>query len=158
VNKLNTIHAEYRYFDMEVLAGDHDFVTTVVRAFSFRLDRTALLTVQNESTCSFTFDFRHVYWNSRLHHEHERLVSLFSPGQVVADVMAGVGPFAIPAAKKGCYVFGNDLNPESVRWMRENRRKNHVGVSSISFATFAGRTAGPSGQVPSSEQTSKELS
>jgi hypothetical protein len=30
VNKLNTIHAEYRYFDMEVLAGDKDFITTVV--------------------------------------------------------------------------------------------------------------------------------
>lgn len=31
VNKLNTIHAQYRYFDMEVLAGDKDFITTVVR-------------------------------------------------------------------------------------------------------------------------------
>lgn len=30
VNKLNTIHAEYRYFDMEVLAGEPDFVATVV--------------------------------------------------------------------------------------------------------------------------------
>lgn len=40
--------------------------------------------------------------------------------------MAGVGPFAIPAAKKGCYVLGNDLNPESVKWMRENRLKNKV--------------------------------
>ncbi|RSH93199.1 tRNA(m(1)G37)methyltransferase [Saitozyma podzolica] len=109
VNKLNTIHAEYRYFDMEVLAGDHDFITTV-----------------NESNCTFTLDFRHVYWNSRLHHEHERLVSLFQPGEVVADVMAGVGPFAVPAAKKGCYVLGNDLNPESVKWMRENRVKNRV--------------------------------
>jgi ribosomal protein L11 methylase PrmA len=40
--------------------------------------------------------------------------------------MAGVGPFAVPAAKKGCYVLGNDLNPESVKWMRENRVKNRV--------------------------------
>lgn len=43
--------------------------------------------------------------------------------------MAGVGPFAIPAAKKGCFVLGNDLNPESVKWMRENRMVNKVGLS-----------------------------
>jgi tRNA (guanine37-N1)-methyltransferase len=40
--------------------------------------------------------------------------------------MAGVGPFAVPAAKKGCSVFGNDLNPESVKWMEINRVKNKV--------------------------------
>jgi tRNA (guanine37-N1)-methyltransferase len=61
-----------------------------------------------------------------LAHEHERLVSLFQPGQVVADIMAGVGPFAVPAAKKGVFVLGNDLNPESVKWMRENRVMNKV--------------------------------
>ena len=44
--------------------------------------------------------------------------------------MAGVGPFAVPAAKKGCYVLGNDLNPESVKWMHHNRVSNHVSISS----------------------------
>lgn len=43
------------------------------------------------------------------------------------DLMAGVGPFAIPAAKKGCGVYGNDLNPESVKWMEVNRVNNKVG-------------------------------
>ncbi|WVQ74329.1 hypothetical protein IAR50_003928 [Cryptococcus sp. DSM 104548] len=109
VNKLDTIHAQFRYFDMEVIAGDDDYLTTA-----------------NESGCSFTFDFSKVYWNSRLHHEHERLIALFPPQSLVADVMAGVGPFAVPAAKKGCYVMGNDLNPESVKWMRENRLRNKV--------------------------------
>ncbi|KAL1405057.1 tRNA(m(1)G37)methyltransferase [Vanrija albida] len=109
VNKLSEIHAEYRYFDMEVIAGDEDFVATT-----------------SESGCTFTFDFAHVYWNSRLHTEHERLISQFAPGSVVADAMAGVGPFAVPAAKRGAYVLGNDLNPESVRWMRENRVRNKV--------------------------------
>ncbi|EIW71459.1 hypothetical protein TREMEDRAFT_27096 [Tremella mesenterica DSM 1558] len=109
VNKLNTIHAQYRYFDMEILAGDDDLITTV-----------------NEQSCSFTFDFSKVYWNSRLGSEHERLVKSFSDEEVIADVMAGVGPFAIPAAKRGCYVLGNDLNPESVKWMRHNRVQNKV--------------------------------
>ena len=50
--------------------------------------------------------------------------------------MAGVGPFAVPAAKKGCFVLGNDLNPESVKWMRENRIKNKVsGTTSPTIPT-----------------------
>ncbi|KAF8514796.1 Met-10+ like-protein-domain-containing protein [Gautieria morchelliformis] len=109
VNKLNNIHSQFRFFEMELLAGEADYVVDV-----------------SESGCRFTFDFTTVYWNSRLHHEHERLVSLFNPGEVIADIFAGVGPFALPAAKRGCVVFANDLNPESVRWMRKNVERNHV--------------------------------
>ena len=32
----------------------------------------------------------------------------------------------MPLAKKGCYVLGNDLNPESVKWMRKNQEINKV--------------------------------
>ena len=45
-----------------------------------------------------------VYWNSRLETEHKRLVGLFSPDDVIADIMAGIGPFAVPAAQNGCTV------------------------------------------------------
>lgn len=74
----------------------------------------------------FTFDFTKVYWNSRLHTEHDRLVQLFSPDDVIADVFAGVGPFALPAAKKGCGVLANDLNPESYKWLLRNIENNKV--------------------------------
>ena len=67
-----------------------------------------------------------MYWNSRLHTEHNRLVQLFNPGDVIADVFAGVGPFALPAAKKGCGVLANDLNPESYRWLLRNVESNKV--------------------------------
>ncbi|KAK9709123.1 tRNA(m(1)G37)methyltransferase [Basidiobolus ranarum] len=40
--------------------------------------------------------------------------------------MAGVGPFALPASKKGCIVHANDLNPESYKWLCENIRLNKV--------------------------------
>lgn len=44
----------------------------------------------------------------------------------IGDVMAGVGPFSIPAAKKGALVYSNDLNPESFKWLCENVRLNKV--------------------------------
>jgi len=117
---------------MEVLAGDKDFITQVV-SYSTPLV-LGQADSQSESGCLFTFDFSLVYWNSRLHHEHERIIASLKPDEVVVDVMAGVGPFAVPAAKKGCSVFGNDLNPESVKWMEVNRVKNKVShISAMSI-------------------------
>lgn len=67
-----------------------------------------------------------MYWNSRLSTEHGRLVDTFNPIDIVADGFAGVGPFAIPAAKKGCAVIANDLNPASADSLRGNIPLNKV--------------------------------
>ncbi|KAM0793030.1 hypothetical protein ACM66B_000521 [Microbotryomycetes sp. NB124-2] len=109
VNKLDTIDNEFRFFKMEVLAGVQDFVV-----------HTA------EGGCTFTFDFSKVYWNSRLSTEHGRLVDSFSPHDVICDAFAGVGPFAVPAGKKGCAVLASDLNPESAKALSENVKNNKV--------------------------------
>ena len=50
---------------------------------------------------SFLSSFRQVYWNSKLGMEHHRLVKSFKPTDVICDMMAGVGPFAVPAAVAG---------------------------------------------------------
>ncbi|XP_071504350.1 tRNA (guanine(37)-N(1))-methyltransferase-like [Diadema antillarum] len=109
VNKLNEIDNTYRFFNMECIAGEQQTVVTV-----------------KECHLSYSFDFAKVYWNPRLSTEHERIVTKLCKQDVVYDVFAGVGPFAIPAAKKGCKVFANDLNPESYRWLQENTKKNKV--------------------------------
>ncbi|KAI0003748.1 Met-10+ like-protein-domain-containing protein [Russula compacta] len=109
VNKLDSIDTQFRVFNMELLAGEPDYVVE-----------------HSESDCRFKFDFSHVYWNSRLHTEHARLVNLFQPHELVADVFAGVGPFALPAAKKGCAVLANDLNPESYKYLVMNVKDNKV--------------------------------
>lgn len=42
-------------------------------------------------------------------------------------MFAGIGPFAIPAAKNiGCMVYANDLNPRSFYYLQENVLKNKV--------------------------------
>ncbi|CEP62276.1 tRNA (guanine) methyltransferase LALA0_S05e01838g [Lachancea lanzarotensis] len=110
VDKTDSIDTKFRTFCMQVLAGKNDLVVE-----------------QRESNCSFKFDFSKVYWNSRLHTEHDRLIQKFQPGQCVGDVFAGVGPFAVPAGKKKVLVLANDLNPESYKYMVENIADNKTG-------------------------------
>ncbi|GAA5835987.1 hypothetical protein JCM3766R1_005121 [Sporobolomyces carnicolor] len=109
VNKLDSIDNVYRNFQMEVLAGEPDFVVEMA-----------------EHDCRFKFDFSKVYWNSRLQTEHARLVDSFDSQDVVCDAFAGVGPFAIPAGKKGCGVMASDLNPASAEALAENAKLNKV--------------------------------
>src|SRR5690242_18314861 len=92
----------------------------------------------SEADCDFKFDYSKVYWNTRLQTEHKRLVDLFNPGEVVCDVMAGIGPFAVPAGKKGVFVWANDLNPESYEAMKWAINKNKVSqLLSFSLFTFS---------------------
>ncbi|KFP23934.1 tRNA (guanine(37)-N1)-methyltransferase, partial [Colius striatus] len=109
VNKTSIIDSTYRNFEMEVLAGESNLVTKV-----------------KENNLEYELDFSKVYWNPRLSTEHGRIVELLQPGDILCDVFAGIGPFAIPAAKKKCHVFANDLNPESYSWLLRNCRLNRV--------------------------------
>ncbi|XP_071925646.1 tRNA (guanine(37)-N(1))-methyltransferase 2-like isoform X2 [Coffea arabica] len=109
VNKVGTITNEFRVPKFEVLAGKDDMETEV-----------------KQYGAIFKLDYSLVYWNSRLEHEHLRLISLFQPGEIICDMFAGIGPFAIPAAQKGCLVYANDLNPDSIRFLKINARINKV--------------------------------
>ncbi|OAD56308.1 tRNA (guanine(37)-N1)-methyltransferase [Eufriesea mexicana] len=116
LNKINIINTTFRNFNMEVLAGDKNTITTV-----------------KEYGYTYELDFSQVYWNSRLSTEHQNLVTFMKPNDVLYDVFAGVGPFAIPAASKGVKVFANDLNPESYKWLRKNIVINKVKTNIQSF-------------------------
>ena len=54
------------------------------------------------------------------------MVSQVEHADIVYDVFAGIGPFAVPAGKKGCRVLANDLNPESHKWLVHNLQQNKV--------------------------------
>ena len=109
VNKTDSIEETFRFFKMDLLAGKDDMNACV-----------------KQHGCTFEFDFSKVYWNSRLQTEHQRIVDILKPTDIVCDVFAGVGPFAIPAAKKGCVVHANDLNPESFKALSHNIDLNKV--------------------------------
>jgi tRNA G37 N-methylase Trm5 len=99
---------------MELIAGEFKFDAEV-----------------KEHNCTFIFDFSRVYWNSRLSTEHTRMVAMWSKGDNICDMFCGVGPFAVPAAKKGCNVYANDLNPTSYEYLLKNIAKNKISAKNI---------------------------
>ena len=109
VTKTATIDNEFRTYPLAVIAGEPVLETEV-----------------RESGCVFRLHVGDVYWNSRLQAEHARLVSTLGTHAVVWDLMAGVGPFALPAARNGCLVWANDLNPRSYEYLVANRERNRV--------------------------------
>ena len=111
INKTDNVGTEneFRTFSYEVLAGPDDLLVEV-----------------SEAGCVFRFDYSKVYWNTKLGTEHQRITALFKPGEVVADVMAGIGPFAAPAGKRGVFVWANDKNPESFKYLGEVIKRNKV--------------------------------
>ncbi|KAL7532685.1 hypothetical protein ACHAXR_004782 [Thalassiosira sp. AJA248-18] len=98
-----------------------------------------------EHGCRFQLDFARVYFNSRLQGEHARVVQQIVESSttttatttngksiVVADAMAGVGPFAIPLThvnaphyhKTKIVCHANDLNPVSYDYLQKNAKLN----------------------------------
>lgn len=145
VNKTNTIDSTYRNFQMEVLAGESNMVAKVSSPNIWIQPKHELLKIRltvsfffffsqvRENGVFYEFDFSRVYWNPRLSTEHERIVALLQRGDTVVDVFAGVGPFAIPAARRGSEVLANDLNPDSFRWLQHNAKLNKVDRKITSF-------------------------
>ena len=108
VNKVGEVSGPYRTYDMEVLAGKSDTTVQV-----------------NEDGVTLDFDLRKVYWCTRLSGERKRLLRELEEGQVVADAFCGAGAFVVQAAaKRGCTVYANDLNPDAVRYCRDNAERN----------------------------------
>jgi tRNA (guanine37-N1)-methyltransferase len=83
-------------------------------------------TVHREYGCEYLLDVAEVYFSPRLATERHRVAEQVESGEQAFDMFVGVGPFAIPFAKRGAEVVGVDLNERAVEYLRENARRNGV--------------------------------
>jgi tRNA (guanine37-N1)-methyltransferase len=93
-------------------------------------------TIQVEDKVRFKVDVSKVYWCSKLSTERTRMINTFlKDGQVLCDMFCGIGPLAVKSAVKrpGLRVVCNDLNPEGIKYCRENIKLNKVGDRVIPF-------------------------
>jgi len=109
--KSGAVEGVYRIRDFEVIAG---------------VEKTA--TVYREYGCVYHVDVARAYFSPRLSSEHNRVASQVKDGEKVVDLFAGVGPFAIPIAKKhkNVRVYAVDVNPDAVSLLKKNVAVNRA--------------------------------
>ncbi|MFQ5815735.1 MAG: class I SAM-dependent methyltransferase family protein [Candidatus Hydrothermarchaeaceae archaeon] len=85
------------------------------------------VTLHREHGCFFKIDVSKAYFSPRLSYERQRVLELTRGGEVVVDMFAGVGPFAVLLAKyRDVNVYAIDINPQAYELLRENVRLNKV--------------------------------
>jgi tRNA (guanine37-N1)-methyltransferase len=108
VNRASPVEGELRVRQWDVLYGEETE------------------TVHREYGCAFALDIAEVYFSPRLATERHRVVEQVEAGERFFDMFAGVGPFVIPAARRGAEAVGVDLNGVAVEYLRENAERNGV--------------------------------
>ncbi|MEM4733167.1 MAG: class I SAM-dependent methyltransferase family protein, partial [Candidatus Bathyarchaeia archaeon] len=109
--KASAVSGTYRLREFKTVFGEH---------------RTA--TIHKEYDCKYHVDIAKAYFSPRLSQEHHRVASLVQKNEVVVDLFAGVGPFAVLIAKNhvDAKVYAVDVNPDAIELLKRNIRLNRV--------------------------------
>ncbi len=101
----------FRVQPVEVIAGEPNLVTEY-REFGVRL----------------RLEVGKVYFSPRLSYERYRIAQQVRPGEFIAALFAGVGPFplVIHRFQPNIRAYAVELNPDAYRYLVENIRLNHA--------------------------------
>ncbi|MCU4716620.1 class I SAM-dependent methyltransferase [Halapricum hydrolyticum] len=108
LNRASKVKGEQRVREWDVLAGD------------------GTETVHREYGSEFLVDVAEMYFSPRLATERHRVVEQVESGEHFFDMFAGVGPFVIPAARRGATAVGVDINETAIEHLRANAERNDV--------------------------------
>ncbi|MGC8533113.1 MAG: class I SAM-dependent methyltransferase [Candidatus Parvarchaeum sp.] len=106
--KIGMTHGEERIPKLRKLIGDKS------------------LAIYKENGCSFYVDVKKVYFSPRMGSERLRIIKKVKEGEKVLDMFCGVGPFAIPIAKKANKVTAIDINKNAINLLKKNIKLNKV--------------------------------
>ncbi len=97
------------------------------RRFRHVAGETRTATLHKEHGLLYKVDLERAYFTPRLGTERLRVARQVGPSDLVIDMFAGVGPFALLMARRGAKVIAIDKNPAAVRLLRENAELNRIG-------------------------------
>jgi tRNA (guanine37-N1)-methyltransferase len=96
------------------------------RRFTVLAGRDTTRTRYLEYHHRFTIDLSQAYFSARLSQERQRILAQVAPAELVLDMFAGVGPFAITLASRSRLVVASDTNPGAILLLEENVTRNRV--------------------------------
>jgi len=79
-----------------------------------------------EAGISYTLNPAKVMFSQGNREEKMRIRQLIKPGEIVADMFAGIGYFTLSAAVSGASVHAMELNPESYGYLVRNVQDNNL--------------------------------
>jgi len=105
------ISGELRLPSVEIIAGEQKTETT-----------------HKENNCLYKLDVAKVMFSRDNKKERARIPALVKDGEIVVDMFAGIGYFTIPIARLANpkKIYAIELNPISVRYLKENLILNHI--------------------------------
>ena len=106
-----------------------------VRSLVVVAGEESLVVQHRENGLRFEVDLQQVFFSPRLAAERARVAALVRPGERLLDAFAGVGPFAISAARAGAQAVAVDGNPAAEKWARRNCELNSISSGSFEFHT-----------------------
>ena len=88
-------------------------------------------TIHRESGCSFRVDLAQAYFSPRLSYERSRIAAMVADNvgrETIVNFFSGVGCFSIRIAKSAprAVIYSVDINPNAIRYMLQNTRRNAV--------------------------------
>ena len=96
------------------------------RRFAVLAGKPTTRTQVTEHGHRFSVDLAAAYFSARLATERQRILALTRDDEIVLDMFAGVGPFAITLAARAASVVASDINPQAVLLMLENLVQNRI--------------------------------
>ena len=96
------------------------------REFTVLGGRPTTRTEITEHGHRFAVDFAGAYFSARLSTERQRILVQVQEGEMILDMFAGVGPFAITLAARAGLVVASDINPQAIGLMLENVAQNRT--------------------------------
>jgi tRNA (guanine37-N1)-methyltransferase len=109
--KIGNVEGEQRLRRYEVLVGSANTST-----------------IHKEYGCMYHVDPQTAYFTPRLSEERRRIATLPKRGEVIVDMFASIGAFALQIAKTNpsVTIYAIDINPAAYHFLRRNVAANHV--------------------------------
>ncbi len=93
----------------------------------FRVRHYRVLCGENRTTTTYRehgfiyeMDLDKVYFSPRLATERKRVIDQVADTELVLDMFAGVGPFAIPISRRALHTIAVDKNPYAYEYLKRN--------------------------------------